>query len=111
MTFHNYVLEAMAKAICKAMGDDWERESPDDLFEAYGPLANCALNALLAILPEIGWRIVPVEAIPAMITAAIDRPATREPSMYESMYASIYRAMLSAAPDPLAALTEGKRDE
>lgn len=38
---------AVAKAICAEMGDDWEREGPGDvLMEAYGPLADAAIEAL-----------------------------------------------------------------
>lgn len=42
----DFVRLAVAKAICLAMGDDWEREGPGDvLMEAYGPLADAALSA------------------------------------------------------------------
>lgn len=39
-------LEKMARAICKAQGDDWYREGPGGLMEAYGPLARAALEAM-----------------------------------------------------------------
>lgn len=29
--------EAVARALCAAEGDDWEREGPSGLLEAYGP--------------------------------------------------------------------------
>lgn len=89
---------AVAKAICSAMGDDWEREGPGDvLLEAYGPLADAALSALRPGSETDGFVLMPREPTEAMIdayTAAADDndgPA--------AMYLDIkgYRAMLAAA--------------
>lgn len=39
-------VEVVARALCEAEGDDWFREGPHGLTEAYGPLARAAITAL-----------------------------------------------------------------
>lgn len=38
--------ERVARAICDTSGDDWHREGPEGLMDAYGPLADAAIAAL-----------------------------------------------------------------
>lgn len=37
--------EKVARALCAQMDDDWEREGPEGLMSAYGPLADAAIAA------------------------------------------------------------------
>lgn len=39
--------EKIARAICKANGDDWDREGPEGLMQAYGQVADIVLDALM----------------------------------------------------------------
>ena len=41
------MLEKIARGICKALGDDWEREGPNGLIEAYEPAARAAVEAMM----------------------------------------------------------------
>jgi PTH2 family peptidyl-tRNA hydrolase len=42
----------VAKAICEALGDDWNREGPEGLHEAYGPAATAAIRMSKALHPS-----------------------------------------------------------
>lgn len=47
------LIEVMARAICVACGDDWLREGPEGLGEAYLPLAAETFAALCAARPDV----------------------------------------------------------
>lgn len=44
--------ERIARAICRAIGDDWDREGPDGLTDHYGEIADAALAEVAAMLKE-----------------------------------------------------------
>ena len=47
MTHQMTMLEQIARAICKATGDNWDREGPAGLMDAYGPMARAVVQAML----------------------------------------------------------------
>lgn len=54
--------EAVARAICIAEGDDWNREGGElGLMDAYGYLADAAIAAHLKSLADAGMVVVPRE--------------------------------------------------
>ena len=57
MNPHDKLVSEVAKAICKAQGDDWTREGPNGLMLAYGPIAEAAIatvaKALENVTPEM----------------------------------------------------------
>lgn len=67
------MLEKVARAICEAQGDEWGREGPVGLMDAYGPFARAALQALrepteemveaMSATPTYGYPL-PAEAVP-----------------------------------------------
>lgn len=53
-------VEEVARAICEALGDDWDREGVDGLADAYTPLARAAINTLrrLGMIHEDGLKAI-----------------------------------------------------
>lgn len=72
--------EKIARAICKASGDDWDREGPEGLMQAYGQAADAVLDALME----------PTEGMVKAGRAAIPYPDTIE---------APFTAMIQAARD------------
>ena len=53
MSDHEKLVEEVAKAICKAQGDDWTREGPKGLMLAYGPIARAAIATVVKALENV----------------------------------------------------------
>ena len=115
MTPRETVIEAMARAIwesesMRATGKprrvDWSDASPQDQMRCRAS-ATTALNALLATLPALGLKIVPIEADEAMAEAwagaSVDTASAGLPDNEVNMLhaQSDWSAMLAAAPDLL----------
>ena len=59
------LVEAVARAICAAFGDDWVREGAQGLMPAYAPFARAAIAAVRdhdVIAPRETWQ--PIETAP-----------------------------------------------
>jgi len=100
MTPRETAIEAIARGMAEHA--QWEER-----WAAFIPSATASLDALLAALPALGLKVVPVEADGAMrIGVEGDWPV---PSIHfdfcqQDCLASstaIYRAMIAAAPDQL----------
>ena len=111
MTPRETVIEAMAKAVCDTfrMPSDKHTDcfSWADLLEeerdAFRATARTHLDALLAALPGLGLKVVPVEATPDMNIAGGLAWSAELPNSetYVDCAHACYAAMLAAAPDPL----------
>lgn len=75
-----------------------------DMYVPWSNYAEAALTALLALLDQRGFAVVPKEPDDAMYLAALKR--TRDPGYghaADALGGACYRAMLAAAPNPLEA--------
>ncbi len=98
MMTRDELIEAMARAVCGAEVDDWNREQPGgDLLPAYGPLATAALAAIEAA----GCVVAPREPTREMVEAGRCRPYCEDDSDAENMDMNTeltWCAMLAASP-------------
>ena len=100
MTPRETVIEAIARGMAEHA--QWEER-----WAAFIPSATASLNALLATLPALGLKIVPIEADEAMAEAwagaSIDTASAGLPDNEVNMLhaQSDWSAMIAAAPDLL----------
>ena len=108
MTPRETVIEAMAKAICATFRMPSNKHTDcfswdglflwDDLLEeernAFRVTARTHLDAILAALPDLGLKVVPVEATQWMRTQG-------DCGFESNSVTETWRRMLAAAPDPL----------
>ena len=93
------LIEAMARKICEATGDDWMREGPGGLGSAYAPIVDAALFAI----DSLGLVIVPGKATVTMCKAALDVVVCYDGPRTEDEAALLeigpqWDAMLAASP-------------
>ena len=121
MTPREKVIEAAAKAICATFRMPSNKHTDcfswdglflwDDLLEeernAFRATARTHLDAILAALPDLGLKVVPIEGVPDMnIAGALAWNAELPNSeTYVDCAHACYVAMLTAAPD----LLEGEK--
>jgi len=119
MTPRETVIEAMARAVCAEEGHNPDmplRDGARVAWKNYVPSATAALNALLSALPDLGLKIVPIEADEAMAEAwagaSIDTASAGLPDNEVNMLhaQSDWSAMIAAAPDPLGTGKQALKD-
>lgn len=98
--------EKIARALATNAGERWDAndftetlngETPEEMRDHWRDVARVALSALTQLgwvkIPE-GWKCVPVEPTPAMVSAYAEATSMN----YYAEAAEVYRAMLSAIP-------------
>ena len=117
MTPREKVIEAAAKAICATFRMPSNKHTDcfswdglflwDDLLEeernAFRATARTHLDAILAALPALNLKVVPVDGVPDMNIAGALAWSAELPNAetHVDCAHACYAAMLAAAPDPL----------
>jgi hypothetical protein len=102
MTPRETVIKAMAQGMAEHA--QWEER-----WAAFIPSATAALNALLAALPALGLKVVPVAANEAMVKSA-KKAMLRAGFDLEDFADVTWSAMLAAAPDLLGTGKQALKD-
>ena len=123
MTPREKVIEAAAKAICATFRMPSNKHTDcfswdglflwDDLLEeernAFRATARTHLDAILAALPGLGLKVVPVEATEVMLAAG-GKDANVFTDRGLGGTGGIYRAMIAATPDLLGTGKQALKD-